>query len=63
MKEGYGKSDDTLPARLLTEPLNEGEPAGRVWRRNPLRDEYYSARGWDKQGVPSPEKLRELGLV
>ncbi len=63
MKEGYGKSDDTLPVRLLTEPLKEGEPEGRVWRRNPLLEEYYAARGWDIHGYPSPEKLRELGLV
>jgi len=25
--------------------------------------EYYSVRGWNDQGVPSPEKLRELQLA
>mgnify|MGYP006292321871 FL=1 len=24
--------------------------------------EYYKYRGWSKQGVPLPSKLRELGL-
>jgi aldehyde:ferredoxin oxidoreductase len=24
---------------------------------------YYRARGWDEQGIPTPEKLAELGLV
>lgn len=24
---------------------------------------YYEARGWDAQGVPTPEKLAELGLA
>ena len=63
MKEGYTKADDTLPTRLLTEPLREGEPKGRVWKREPLLDQYYAQRGWDKEGVPTPEKLKELGLA
>jgi aldehyde:ferredoxin oxidoreductase len=63
VRVGYTKSDDTLPNRLLTEPLKEGEPAGRVWEREPLLDEYYKVRGWDSQGIPTPEKLKELGLA
>ena len=35
MKEGYGKSDDTLPVRLLTEPLKEGEPEGQGLAEKP----------------------------
>ncbi|MDG6256996.1 MAG: aldehyde ferredoxin oxidoreductase family protein [Methanomicrobiaceae archaeon] len=62
MKVGYTKKDDTLPPRLLNEPLQEGAPAGRVWERQPLLDEYYSLRGWDRGGMPTPEKLEELGL-
>jgi len=27
-----------------------------------MLDEYYEARGWDKNGIPTPEKLQELGL-
>jgi aldehyde:ferredoxin oxidoreductase len=26
-------------------------------------DEYYLLRGWDENGVPKQEKLRELGLL
>ena len=63
LKVGYNKSDDTLPKRLLTEPLKEGEPTGRVWEREPLLDEYYTARGWDSEGKPTPAKLAELSLV
>jgi len=63
LKVGYTKHDDTLPRRLLTEPLKEGAPTGRVWQREPLLDEYYAARGWDTEGVPTTEKLRELGLA
>jgi aldehyde:ferredoxin oxidoreductase len=27
-----------------------------------MLDEYYAARGWDKHGVPTGGKLKELGL-
>ena len=63
MKVGYTKADDTLPERLLTEPLREGAPKGRVWQRQPLLDRYYAARGWDNEGRPTAAKLKELGLV
>lgn len=63
VKLGFGREDDTLPRRLLTEPLQEGGPKGLVWRREPLLDEYYKVRGWDSAGNPTLEKLRELGLA
>jgi aldehyde:ferredoxin oxidoreductase len=27
-----------------------------------MLDEYYSLRGWDAKGVPTPERLKTLGL-
>lgn len=63
LRAGYGKADDTLPDRLLTEPLREGAPKGRVWSRQPLLDEYYRVRGWDEEGVPTRGKLAELGFA
>jgi aldehyde:ferredoxin oxidoreductase len=27
-----------------------------------MLDDYYQHRGWDKNGIPTPEKLKELGL-
>ena len=62
LKAGCTREDDTLPPRLLREPLTEGAPKGRVWERQPLLDDYYRARGWDREGRPTPEKLRELGI-
>jgi aldehyde:ferredoxin oxidoreductase len=38
-------------------------PKGRVWKREPLLDQYYAARGWDAEGRPTPQKLSELGLA
>jgi len=63
VRAGCTREDDTLPPRLLLEPLTEGAPKGRVWERQPLLDDYYRARGWDREGHPTPEKLRELGIA
>lgn len=27
-----------------------------------MLDQYYEARGWTREGIPTPEKLRELGI-
>jgi aldehyde:ferredoxin oxidoreductase len=62
LRAGFTRDDDTLPKRLMEEPLTEGDPAGRVWIREPLLSEYYAVRSWDPDGVPTLEKLRELGL-
>jgi aldehyde:ferredoxin oxidoreductase len=64
VREGVTRADDTLPPRLLEEPLPEGPAAGKVNENLPaMLDRYYELRGWDKvTGKPTPEKLRELGL-
>ena len=63
IKRGFGRKDDTLPARLLTEPLKEGAPAGAGVEKGRDADGYYTLRGWDKEGTPTPGKLKELGLA
>jgi len=60
---GFSRSDDTLPRRLLEEPVTEGPAAGRVVDLAPMLDEYYIARGWDTDGRPRPAKLERLGLA
>jgi aldehyde:ferredoxin oxidoreductase len=62
IREGLTRADDTLPKRLLEEPLPEGPAKGHVVNLEPLLDAYYKFRGWDKNGKPTPEKLKELGL-
>ena len=63
MREGATRADDTLPARLLEEPMPEGPAKGQVVNLDPLLDAYYEYRGWDKEtGKPTKEKLKELGL-
>ena len=62
LKAGFSAADDTLPPRLLGDPMPEGPHKGRVSRVPEMLPRYYEARGWDARGVPTPEKLAELGL-
>ncbi len=64
VREGLTRADDSLPKRLLEEPMPEGAAKGhKVEKLDEMLDAYYGFRGWDKKtGEPTPEKLRELGL-
>ncbi|MGD9368649.1 MAG: aldehyde ferredoxin oxidoreductase family protein, partial [Desulfobacteraceae bacterium] len=65
-RAGLTRSDDTLPERLLTEPIPGGASKGHFISRqelNQMLDEYYAARGWDVEtGAPTRDKLLSLGL-
>jgi len=65
IREGLGRKQDTLPQRMLTEPLHTREAPGEgqiVRNQDKFLDRYYQIRGWTKEGVPSSEKLEELGI-
>jgi aldehyde:ferredoxin oxidoreductase len=64
VREGASRKDDTLPPRLA-EKLTEGATAGESFGPDVLSgmlDEYYTLRGWDMDGIPTPAKLADLGL-
>lgn len=61
-KAGIDPSQDTLPKRLLNDPIPEGPSKGWVSKLDEMLPEYYKIRGWDAEGIPVPEKLRELDL-
>ncbi|WP_306600928.1 aldehyde ferredoxin oxidoreductase family protein [Geothrix sp. 21YS21S-2] len=63
LKAGFTMKDDNLPERLLKSPIKTGPSKGEVNRLGEMLPEYYKLRGWDDQGVPTAEKLRELSLV
>lgn len=62
LQQGYTKADDTIPKRLLTEPIKTGPSKGQVNHLDKMLPEYYQTRGWDENGVPTKAKLDELGL-
>lgn len=63
LREGFTSKDDTLPERLLREPMRTGPAKGIVVNLEPMLKEYYQLRGWDEGGVPTRAKLNELGLA
>lgn len=62
---GFGRANDYPPARLMEEPVPNGPNEGHCLSRkeiDQLLDEYYEARGWDRQGRPTAETLERMGL-
>jgi aldehyde:ferredoxin oxidoreductase len=64
LREGWNARDDTLPKRFF-QAFQSGPLAGQAYPRDRFEaavQEYYRQMGWDVNGVPTPEKLRELGI-
>ncbi len=59
---GLSRKDDSLPERILKEPRGSGGSADYLPDLQAQLDEYYEYRGWTREGIPTPEKLEELGL-
>ena len=65
LREGLTRGDDTLPKRILSDPIPEGPSQGNYItpeEAEMMIGDYYRARGWDEDGVPTEEKLSELGI-
>ena len=60
---GISRKDDTLPMRLLTHRRGEGGAAKELPNFGVMLSDYYEYRGWDEEGIPTHEKLSELGLT
>ena len=65
-REGLSRKDDTLPWKVMNKPIpDDGSAKGALITQEELDlllDDYYVARGWTKQGLPTKAKLDELGL-
>ncbi len=62
-REGFTRKEDRLPKRIYNAIPDGPSTGARVENLDLMLDGYYEAMGWDKQtGLPTPEKLRELGL-
>jgi aldehyde:ferredoxin oxidoreductase len=65
VREGVTRKDDTLPWRVQHEPIPDGPSQGMHCPPEELDrmlDEYYELRGWTTDGIPTPERIRALGL-
>ena len=64
-REGWSRADDTLPPRLLAEPLPDGPASGTALTQEELDSMiagYYAARGWTAAGRVPAHQRRELGV-
>ena len=62
LKAGIGGSEDTLPTRMLKDPIKSGPSKGHVNELDKMLPEYYQQRGWNAKGIPTKEKIMELSL-
>ncbi|MGQ9722897.1 MAG: aldehyde ferredoxin oxidoreductase family protein [Candidatus Jordarchaeum sp.] len=65
IRRGVSRKDDYPPARVFDEALPSGPYKGKKMSReeyDKLLDMYYEIRGWNHNGTPTREKLRELNL-
>jgi aldehyde:ferredoxin oxidoreductase len=63
LKAGFTAKDDTLPERMLKQPIKSGPAKGEVSHVPEMLPEYYKLRGWDAKGVPTKERLQLLQLA
>jgi aldehyde:ferredoxin oxidoreductase len=61
-KAGISRADDTLAPRMA-EPMPAGPIQGETFDLQRVLDDYYVLRGWDANGLPTREKLEELGIA
>jgi aldehyde:ferredoxin oxidoreductase len=64
-REGLSRKDDTLPGRVLDDPMPDGPAQGKFItqeRLDQMLDDYYMLRGWDHNGVPTQATLKKYQI-
>jgi aldehyde:ferredoxin oxidoreductase len=65
VRRGKRRKDDTLPKRIFETAVPGGRYKGERLDKvsfNGMLDEYYALRGWDSDGIPTPETFDRFGL-
>jgi aldehyde:ferredoxin oxidoreductase len=55
---GFERDPETAELRQSPEPIGQG----RIYDFDSMLDRYYELRGWSRDGLPTAETLRRLGL-
>lgn len=65
VRDGMRRKDDTVPPKTLIPAAVGGRAfkAPTMEECDKMLDDYYKLRGWDNDGVPTADKLNELGLA
>jgi len=61
VRRGISRKDDILPPKILTHRRQDGTE-GTLPHLGLMLAEYYAYQGWNDEGIPTREKLTELGL-
>lgn len=59
---GLKPADDSLPKRMMDDPVPSGPSAGKSAPLAGMLPIYYRKRGWTSEGVPTEEKLEQLNV-
>jgi aldehyde:ferredoxin oxidoreductase len=61
---GLSRKDDTLPERCFEPIKGEASKGSHIERPQfeAMLDEYYAVRGWTRDGNPTPQTLKRLGI-
>jgi len=65
VREGFSRKDDTLPGRILDDPMLDGPAKGQHITQaglDRMLDDYYRSRGWDSNGIPTKETLAKYEI-
>jgi aldehyde:ferredoxin oxidoreductase len=63
VREGFRRKDDTLPRRMMEEPIAEINIPPVGGNLDLMLDDYYTQMGWDvKTAIPKADTLSKLGL-
>jgi aldehyde:ferredoxin oxidoreductase len=65
VREGWTKKDDYPPPRVMKDPIPDGVAKGSLVTKKEfglMLNAYFEGRGWNGDGLPTKEKLIELGL-
>jgi len=64
VKNGLTRADDDLPPRFKNEALPFADQENKIPQEtlDQMIADYYTVRGWDENGVPTPERLKKLGI-
>ena len=63
---GVTRKDDRWPERFYKDPISNGPMTGRTLNRtefDQMLDDYYDLKGWDRNGIPTLQRLKKLGLT
>ncbi len=59
---GISRKDDTVSERILTWSRKGGGSGGQLPHLEKMLEEYYALRGWSEDGIPTEERIKELGI-